>query len=141
MITLKESEKGRVCYIKANQKFILHIDGHDLPSSIKEQDGKWSDILSAEYCWYKIGKLERSELKKQLLKHLDHQIELNEKEVKKIKDVLKYRSPSLSQMRWILDLNKANGFFPQPFWDLTKSEVYLKPCDNKIIFDYKIGFI
>ena len=141
MLSLKESEKGRVCYIKANQQFILHINGHDLPLSVKEQDGKWSHILSAEYSWYKIGKIERSELKKQLLQHLDNQIVLNEKEIKKIKDVLKYRSPSLSQMRWILDLNKANGFFPQPFWDLTKSEVYLKPQNNKITFEYKIGFI
>ena len=143
MLSLKSTEKGKVCYIKANKKFRLHLNGYYLPFSKSERDGKWTEILTAEYCWYKIGKLDRNDLKLQLKQHLDNEIQLTEKEIKKIKDVLKYRSPTLSQMRWLIDLNKANNFLPQPFWNFSDIDVKIEPYDNKNnnIFEYQVGFL
>ena len=144
-MSIKDSEKVRACFIKANRSFSVIIDGkYKLPLPREERDGKYTHILTPEYCWYKLGKEDRKVIKEKLIKHYNNELEMTAEQIKKSKDVLKYRSPTISQLMWIVDLNKSKGYFPQPYWDFTKAKIEIEPmsnnqCNNE--FEYKIGSI
>lgn len=141
-ISINESEKVRACFIKANRSFSLMIDGkYTLPPPEEERDGQYTHILTPEYCWYMLGKDDRRIIKERLLKHFNNEIEMTPEQVKKSKDVLKYRSPTISQLMWIVDLNKSKGYFPQPFWDFTNAKIEIYPVPGNNEFEYKIGSI
>ena len=42
-----------------------------------------------------------------------------------------------------IDLNKANNFLPQPFWNFSDIDVKIEPCEdeNNNIFEYQVGFL
>lgn len=153
-IPIKEEEKVRACYIKANRPFRIWIeDKYTLPLPEQEKDGKFTYILTPEYCWYKLGKEDRDGIKEKLKKHYNkttYSIDTNKEEemtpeqIKKAKDVLKYRSPTFSQLMWIVDLNKLDikkVCFPQAFWDFTKAKIEIEPSEADNEFEYQIGSI
>lgn len=141
-IPISDEDKVRACFIKANRPFRVWIENkYTLPLPEEDRDGQFTHILTPEYCWYKLGKDDRNGIKEKLKKHYDSEIEMKDEEVKKAKDVLKYRSPTFSQLMWILDLNKSKGYFPQPFWDFTKAKIEIEPADGSNEFVYRIGAI
>lgn len=131
IISLPDEYKVNACLIKANQPFTLSIESFKLPPAVKEGE---EYVLTPEYVWYELGKQDRKEIRIKLDRGV-----LTEEEVKKAKDVLMYRSPTISQLRWIIDLNKCRGFFPQAFWNLTKSNVEIHyDDDEKVEFKYEV---
>lgn len=134
IISLPDEHRVNACLIKANQPFTLSIENFKLPPAVKEGQGEYKYILTPEYVWYELGKQDRNEIQDKLNKG-----GLTEEEVKKANDVLMYRSPTISQLRWIIDLNKCRGFFPQAFWNLTKGNVeihYANDTDDE--FKYEV---
>lgn len=137
-----DTDKVRASCIKANRPFRVWIDGkYTLPLPEENRDGKFTHILTPEYCWYKLGKDDRQGIKEQLKKHYDKEAEMTTEQVKKAKDVLKFRSPTFSQLMWIVDLNKLDVnkiCFPQAFWDFTQTKVEIEPSHGENQFEYEI---
>jgi hypothetical protein len=109
----------------------MFVNGHRLPSPVIVNN---KYILSAEYAWYMIGEEDRKALRDK--KNSDHS-DYSEKEAEKIKDVLSYRSPTETQLKWILDWNRFKVIFPQTFWDFSLLTVDIKPEGDG--FKYKLG--
>lgn len=153
-IFLSDTKRGLVCFIKANKPFKLFINDAELPEPLVEQNlnGTKQYTLNPEYVWYKIGEQDREILKYKLAVHYQSSEEntntnklcafKTEEEAKKAEDVLIFRSPTINQLRWVLDLNKCKGCFPQAFWNLQAATVKFEVNDDDYnSFEYDVVFI
>lgn len=142
-VHVKSTNKNLVCLIKANKDFKFFIGEIELPPPLVEQNNENQKqyILTPEYVWYKIGEYDREILKLKLKAYYENPKKSpfsSDKELDKAFDILKYRSPTISQLRWVFDLNKCKGCFPQAFWNLTNSESRFEVDDKD---DFKYEFI
>ena len=141
-INTKSSAKNLVCLIKANKNFKFFIDEVERPPPLVEENSENDKqyILTPEYVWYKIGEYDRETLKMKLKAHYENPTKspfTSKEELDKAFDILKYRSPTISQLRWVFDLNKCKGCFPQAFWNLTSSESRFE-VEDKTGFEYEL---
>lgn len=142
MEPIQLESKGKVCYIKANKQFTLKINDFEFPAPLEYNGNKYKYMLTAEYAWYKVGEDERACIRKAVEDSYSQQCD-NEK-ISKMVDILKYRSPTETQLKWIELLNKCRIPIPQPFWNFDNaSDVTITPIRDYSTeeFKYKIGLI